>query len=122
LAELAEEINPFLSENFIDMVTILEDDDLRKEGQYDEKTLMEKYYESLDHIRSAQPKISSEMPSEMIRKSNAPADPIKKRKLTTAQLDVTAAKKRQEEERLEAIRSETERLFYEKKEAMRKEA
>ena len=36
LAEFAEEINPFKSEDFIDMLTILEDDDLRKEGQYDE--------------------------------------------------------------------------------------
>ena len=36
LAEFADELNPFKSEEFIDILTILEDDDLRKEGQYDD--------------------------------------------------------------------------------------
>ena len=32
LAEFADEINPFKNEEFIDFVTILDDDDLLKEG------------------------------------------------------------------------------------------
>lgn len=30
LADMAEEINPFLSSNFVDLVTIVDDDDLKK--------------------------------------------------------------------------------------------
>ena len=56
-----------MSDSYIDMVTILEDDDLRKTDQYDEVTLVEKYYDSLDHIRSAQPKLPEDAPSVTIR-------------------------------------------------------
>ena len=43
LAEMAEEINPFTSANMVDMVTIIDDLDLRKHNQYSELTLVERY-------------------------------------------------------------------------------
>lgn len=43
LAEMAEEINPFTSVNMVDMVTIIDDLDLRKHNQYSELTLAERY-------------------------------------------------------------------------------
>lgn len=55
LADLAEEINPFKSEDFLDLVTIIEDDDLLKFGQFDEKTLLEKYYENIETVKRASP-------------------------------------------------------------------
>lgn len=126
LADLADEINPFMSENFIDMVTTLEDDDLRKENQYDEKTLVEKYYESIDLIRSAQPKLHKDVPSEKIRASRGSAAGGIKRKLTKAQLEIQASKERKEleqieDERREALKIENERKEAEKREAARKE-
>ena len=53
LFDLAEEINPFMSEEFVDLVTIIDDDDLREHGQYSEKTLVERYYDNIELIRSA---------------------------------------------------------------------
>jgi len=68
LADLVDEINPYKSTEFIDMVTILDDDDLRQAGQYDEETLIEKYQSSLDRVKSAQPKLSPDTPSVKLRK------------------------------------------------------
>lgn len=82
LADIVEEINPFKSEDFIDMVTILDESDLKKEGHYDEKSLLEKYHEAADLIKSASPPLSPDVPSEKLRAS-APASE-KKRKPTKA--------------------------------------
>lgn len=67
LADLADEINPFKSEDFLDMVTIIDDDDLKEHGQYSEKTLIEKYHENLEHIRSAQPPLPADSPGATLK-------------------------------------------------------
>ena len=52
LAQLAEELNPFMGEDFVDeLVTIIDDDDLKRNGQYSEKTLTERYHENIEAIR-----------------------------------------------------------------------
>ena len=53
LADFVEELNPFTSDNFKDLVTIIDDDDLRAIGQYSEKTLLERYYENIDNVKEA---------------------------------------------------------------------
>ena len=61
LADLREEINPFLSEDMIDLTTIIDDDDLKAFGQYSEKTLIEKYYENMERIRAAEAPLPAEV-------------------------------------------------------------
>jgi len=85
LADLADEINPFKSEDFIDLVTIIDDDDLKKFGQFDEKTLLEKYYENIDVIKSAQPELPLDTPSVVLRKD---AGFKSKRRTTQAETQV----------------------------------
>ena len=62
LAEMAEEINPFTSENMFDLVTIIEDEDLKANGQYSERTLIEKYKEGMETIRKASPPLPEGIP------------------------------------------------------------
>ena len=63
LAEMAEEINPFTSENMFDLVTIIEDDDLKANGQYSERTLIEKYKEGMETVRKASPPLPEGVPA-----------------------------------------------------------
>jgi hypothetical protein len=43
LRSIADELAPFRAEHTIDMMTILDDDDMKADGLYDEKTIMEKF-------------------------------------------------------------------------------
>jgi hypothetical protein len=56
LADLADEMAPFTSEYLVDVVTVLDESDVRKMGQYSEETLSERYFKNLDHLRAAEPK------------------------------------------------------------------
>lgn len=85
LEDLAEEINPFKSEDFIDLVTIIEDDDLLKFGQFDEKTLLEKYYENIETVKRASPKLSDDTPSVALRSKGEPGVQRKASKAQTLQ-------------------------------------
>ena len=85
LADFAEELNPFTSDNFMDLVTIIDDDDLKAIGQYSEKTLLERYHENLENIKKASPPLPPDSPSIQLRNS----DTSQKRKIPTS---VTAAK------------------------------
>lgn len=49
------------------MVTVLDDDDVKKMGQWSEKTLSDRYFESLDYLRSAEPKRDHEYPAQRER-------------------------------------------------------
>ena len=84
LADFAEELNPFTSDNFMNLVTIIDDDDLKASGQYSEKTLLQRYHENLENIKKASPPLSPDAPSILLRKSES-----EKRKIPTS---VTAAK------------------------------
>ena len=80
LAEMAEEINPFTSENMVDMVTIIDDLDLRKHNQYSELTLVERYEQGMETIRRASPPLPDDMPSVTMRADKgAKADTISNR-------------------------------------------
>ena len=68
----------------MNLVTIIDDDDLKAIGQYSEKTLLERYHENLENIKKASPPLSSDAPSILLRKSES-----EKRKIPTS---VTAAK------------------------------
>ena len=52
---LAEELTPFTSNYLVNLVTILDDDDVKRMGKWSEKTLAEKYTENLAHLRAAEP-------------------------------------------------------------------
>jgi hypothetical protein len=69
----------------MDLVTIIDDDDLKAIGQYSEKTLLERYHENLENIKKASPPLPPDSPSIQLRNS----DTSQKRKLPTS---VTAAK------------------------------
>ncbi len=56
LMELSEQLTPFSSHYLHNLVTILDDDDLKQMGRYNEKTLSERYFENIDHLRAAEPK------------------------------------------------------------------
>ena len=71
LADMAEELNPFTSEFMKDLLTITDDDDLRKHGQYSEQTLIEKYAEAQDTMRRASPPLSPDVPSVTLRAEGA---------------------------------------------------
>jgi acyl-homoserine lactone acylase PvdQ len=43
LRSIADELAPFRAEHTIDLMTILDDDDMKADGLYDEKTIMEKF-------------------------------------------------------------------------------
>ena len=52
----------------MDLVTILDDDDLKAIGQYSEKTLLERYHENLENVKKASPPLPADAPSIMLRK------------------------------------------------------
>ena len=56
LMELSEQLTPFSSHYLHNLVTILDDDDLKQMGRYSEKTLSERYFENINHLRAAEPK------------------------------------------------------------------
>jgi len=56
LANLAEELTPFTSNYLINMVTVLDDSDVKKMGKWSDKTLAERYIENLAHLKAAEPK------------------------------------------------------------------
>ena len=111
LADFAEEINPFTSDTFMNLVTIIDDDDLKAIGQYSEKTLLERYHENLEHVKTAQPPLTSDAPSILLRKS----DQLKKRKIPA---NVSAAKNQREAEQAEIDRVNKEKA--EEEEAQRR--
>ena len=61
---MVEQMNPFKSEDMIDLVTIIDDDDLIQQGQWSDTTLLERYHAALDHVKSAQPELKPSVPSE----------------------------------------------------------
>ena len=46
LRSIADELAPFRAEHTIDLMSILDDDDMKASGLYDEKTIMEKFNEA----------------------------------------------------------------------------
>ena len=56
LRELAEELTPFTKNYLHNMVTVLDDSDVRMMGKWSDKTLSERYIENLEHLRAAEPK------------------------------------------------------------------
>lgn len=59
--DLIEELLPFTRSNMYDMVTVLDDEDLKQWGQYSEQTLDEKYQQARDHVRKASPPLHPEI-------------------------------------------------------------
>lgn len=53
---LVEELIPYNANFFYNLVTVLDDSDLKRMGKWSEKTLSERYFENLDKLRAAEPK------------------------------------------------------------------
>ena len=53
---LADELIPYNSNFLLNLVTVLDDSDLKRMGKWSEKTLSERYLESLEHLKAAEPK------------------------------------------------------------------
>lgn len=62
LAEMAEELNPFMNDYLNDLLTVVEDEDLKEFGQYNMYTLSDRYHESMDLMREAAPELPSHLP------------------------------------------------------------
>ena len=73
LAEMAEELNPFMNDFLLDHVTIVENEDLIKFGQFDQFTLSDRYHESMDLMREAAPSLSAELPGVKLSKTETAA-------------------------------------------------
>jgi len=58
LEALVEEIMPFTGDRLHEMVTIIDEDDLKQFGMYSEESLVEKYRRAKDHVRSASPPLN----------------------------------------------------------------
>lgn len=56
LADLAEELSPYTKNYLVNMVTILDESDTIRMGKWSDKTLSERYFENLAHLREAEPK------------------------------------------------------------------
>lgn len=56
LSNLADELTPFTRNYMNNMVTVLDDSDVRKMGKWSDKTLSERYLENLAHLKAAEPK------------------------------------------------------------------
>lgn len=56
LAELADELVPYTAEYLHNLVTVLEEADLRRMGKWSDETLSEKYKKNQDHLKKAEPK------------------------------------------------------------------
>jgi len=50
-----EELSPFTGDHMYDMVPVVEDEDLKKHGHYSEESLVKRYREAKDHVKSAHP-------------------------------------------------------------------
>ena len=53
---LAEELIPYNANFFYNLVSVLDDSDLKRMGKWSDKTLSERYFENLDKLRAAEPK------------------------------------------------------------------
>jgi acyl-homoserine lactone acylase PvdQ len=53
---LAEELIPYNANFFYNLVSVLDDSDLKRMGKWSEKTLSERYFENLEKLRAAEPK------------------------------------------------------------------
>ena len=51
---------PFTADYLYDMVTVIDDDDLKEWGMYSEETLLEKYYKNAETVKSASPPINND--------------------------------------------------------------
>merc|ERR1712060_503106 len=73
LADIAEELNAFSMDFMHDMVTIVDDDDLKEHGQWSEQTLLERYHAAEDLIKSASPDLKSDLPGATLKRTQTPA-------------------------------------------------
>jgi len=48
------------------MLTVLDDDDVKKMGHWSDKTLTERYFENIEYLRSAEPKRDHEYPAKRL--------------------------------------------------------
>jgi hypothetical protein len=51
LREWADELTPSTSNYLVNMVTVLDESDVKRMGKYSEKTLGERYTENFEHLR-----------------------------------------------------------------------
>ncbi len=56
LANLADELTPYTKNYLNNMVTVLDDSDVKRLGKWSDKPLSEVFLESIDHLKSAEPK------------------------------------------------------------------
>lgn len=54
-SRIADELTPYRKEYLYSLVTVLDEADLRAQGKWSDKTLMERYYKNLDHLKAAEP-------------------------------------------------------------------
>ena len=85
-----------MAEDFNDLVTIIDDDDLITSGQYSEKTLTQRYYDNIDVVRSAQPQLPPDSPSVLLR--NDKHKSVKNTAKVQKEADAKAEKERIERE------------------------
>jgi hypothetical protein len=55
LRELTDELTPYTANYLNNLITVLDDSDVRRMGKYNNKTLSERYFENLEHLRAAEP-------------------------------------------------------------------
>ena len=77
--------------NMVDMVTIVDDEDLRAHNQYSERTLIERYEEGMDTLRRASPPLPDDIPSVTMRADGgAKADTVSNRLAAKAEKEAAA--------------------------------
>ena len=52
---LADQLTPFTKNYLVNMVTVLDDEDLKVMGKFSEESLTDKYLASLDDLKAAEP-------------------------------------------------------------------
>ena len=57
LAALVEDLSPFTSEFMNDIITTVDDDDLKEWGQYSDEDILERYHAARAHAKAAEPPI-----------------------------------------------------------------
>lgn len=55
LADLAEELTPYSKNYLHNVVTILDEEDVRQMGKWSETPLSDRFFENLEHLKSAEP-------------------------------------------------------------------
>lgn len=55
MSAISDELVPYRKENLYELLTILDEADLRAAGKWSDKTLSERYIENIDHLRAAEP-------------------------------------------------------------------